>query len=223
MEILYFLKERTKFIRYFYETAAKPFCETIRKIESSEDPFEPPYSEDGEPPFMVEWSEANTGLEMLGRTCVSMLSESLKLYFRCWEVELGVSWQDGERKKTFENGFVQGYRTYFGEVLGLSWDDCPVNFEILEQVTLARNRDQHPKQITTMRVTHKPEDRNRFSHLFFVSESERKLFADSDLAGILWMNPALHVSRDMLFAAIEQVEVLGNWLWGAARIIETPG
>jgi hypothetical protein len=57
---------------------------------------------------MVEWSEANTGLEMLGRTCVSMLSESLKLYFRCWEVELDVSWQDGERKNTFENGFVQG-------------------------------------------------------------------------------------------------------------------
>ena len=60
MDVLFFLKERTKFIRYFYETAGEPFRETIRKIEADEAPFDdPPYSEDGEPPFLEEWTEAD--------------------------------------------------------------------------------------------------------------------------------------------------------------------
>ena len=40
MDILFFLKERTRFIRYFYETAGEPFHETTRKIEASEPPFD---------------------------------------------------------------------------------------------------------------------------------------------------------------------------------------
>jgi len=32
MDVLYFLKERTKFIRQHYDTAAAPFREIIRKI-----------------------------------------------------------------------------------------------------------------------------------------------------------------------------------------------
>lgn len=63
MDVLYFLKERTRFIRYFYETACQPFRETMRKIEAGEEPFEPPYSEDGEPPFLTEWLEADTALD----------------------------------------------------------------------------------------------------------------------------------------------------------------
>ena len=41
-------------------------------------PSSRPYSEDGEPPFMQEWSQADIELEVLGRTCVSMLSDSLE-------------------------------------------------------------------------------------------------------------------------------------------------
>ena len=94
MDVLFFLKERTRFIRYFYQTAAEPFRETIRKIEAGEAPFDdPPYSEDGEPPFLEEWLAADTALAMLGRTCISMLSASLQLYFKTWEGELGVTWE----------------------------------------------------------------------------------------------------------------------------------
>ena len=31
MDVLFFLKDRTKFIRYFYNTAGEPFRETMRK------------------------------------------------------------------------------------------------------------------------------------------------------------------------------------------------
>ena len=43
MSVLYFLKERTRLIRQYYEQAAKPFSETIRKIEAEEAPFVPPH------------------------------------------------------------------------------------------------------------------------------------------------------------------------------------
>lgn len=213
MDVLFFLRERTKFIRYFYETAAEPFCETIRKIESGETPFDdPPYSEDDEPPFLEEWTEADEGLGVLGRTCISMLSASLQLYFKTWEGELGITWDKGERDRTFKNGFLQGYRTCFGEVLHLSWDECSADFSLLEQVILARNRDQHPDTISTMQVTHTHKDRRKHPHLFFISDTERKMFSDSGMEGISWISPAVHVSRDMLFTAIKQVETLAEWL-----------
>ncbi len=53
----------------------------------------PPYSEDGEPPFLDEWIRAKTSIEITGATCVSMLSEALKLYFKTWERELGLECQ----------------------------------------------------------------------------------------------------------------------------------
>ena len=93
MEVLWFLKERTHFIRWFYATATEPFETIIRKIEAEEAPYvlECPYDEIDidEPPFFSEWQEADTGLQMVGHTCISMLSEALRLYFETWEAELG--------------------------------------------------------------------------------------------------------------------------------------
>lgn len=211
MDVLAFLKDRMQFIRGFYETAGEPFCETIRKIEAGEPPFEPPYSEDGEPPFLSEWIEADTAFDVLGRACVSMVAASLKLYFETWEGQLGVVWEKGERKKAFKNGFLQGYKKCFADVLQLSWDDCPADLEILEQVTLARNRDQHPDSITRIGVNHTPSDRHKYPRLFF-ARAERRMYDDPDMTGISWMNPSVRVSRDSLLTGIEEVEKLAEWL-----------
>lgn len=54
MKVGEFLKDRTGFIRRHYETAAAPFYEIMRRIEAGEEPYEPPYSEDGEPPFLEQ-------------------------------------------------------------------------------------------------------------------------------------------------------------------------
>jgi hypothetical protein len=67
MDVLFFLKQRTNFIRQFYETAGQPFREIQRKIEAGEAPFQPDpfdYNEDNEPPFLEEWSRAETSLEI---------------------------------------------------------------------------------------------------------------------------------------------------------------
>ncbi len=60
MDIGYFFNKRIEFIRQFYNTASAPYIERKRKIEAEEEPFIPPYSEDGEPPFIDEWIEGKS-------------------------------------------------------------------------------------------------------------------------------------------------------------------
>lgn len=212
MDVKAFLEDRLKFIRKFYETAAAPFIATIEKIEAGEAPFEPPYSEDGEPAFLSEWIDSQTSLDMLGRACVSMLAASLKLYFQTWENKLCIKWDSGERQKTFKNGILHGYKHCFSEALSLNWDECPADFDVLEQVILARNRVQHPETITKMGVDHAPADRKKHPSLFFATEWERSVFLDGDLAGITWLNPAVSVSKESLWQALGEVEKLVEWL-----------
>lgn len=76
---------------------------------------------------------------------------------------------------------------------------------------LARNRDQHPENITSVRVTHAERDRQRYPRPFFMSEREAALFEEGDEPA-LFMSPSVHVSRDKLMTAIEQVERLCEWL-----------
>jgi len=212
MDVLFFLKRRTEFIRNFYDAAGEPFRERVRKIEAGEEPFEPGHSEDGDPPYELEWDEAATSIEVLGRSCVSMLSAALQLYFKTWEDQLGIQWAEGEKKRTFKDGFVRGYKSAFGQVLQIDWGECPVDFDILEQVVLARNDDQHPTEITTLHAYHRKPTRQKHADPFFMSDSDRQMFSDPSMAAISWMSPRVHVSRTSLMAAIDQVEKLAEWL-----------
>ncbi len=215
MEVLWFLKRRTAFIRRYYETAAAPFLEIIRKIDAEEEPYVPPYSEDEEPPFVAEWMEANTALEILGATCVSMLSEALKLYFMTWERELGIECQKRfpgafDRKKG--NGFVNGYRECFGHLLKTDWSDCPVDFALIEQIAMARNDAQHPKQITDLQLTHNEKIREKHPLPFFLNEHEEQLIETGQGLDYPWFAPTLVVTKKKLLEAIRQVELLGKWM-----------
>ena len=205
-----------RFTRYFYENAAAPFRETMRRIEAEESPFDnPPYDESGEPAYLEKWIEASEALEMLGRSCITMVSASLHLYVRTWERELEICWRPGERKKAFNNGYLWGYRSFFEEVLDRSWSICPADLEVIEQIILARNRDQHPEEITTMRVKHGTADLKKHPRPVFMSESDRDLLDDlddqeSEIA--YWLNPSDYVSSDALKAVISETEKLATWL-----------
>lgn len=216
MDVLYFLRERTRFISYFYENAAAPFEETMRRIEAEESPFDnPPYDESGEPAFLEEWIEATVALEMLGRSCITMVSASLHLYFRTWERELQIRWRPKERERAFRNGYLWGYRTLFEELLDQPWSTCPADLEVIEQIILARNRDQHPEEITTMRVKHGTADLEKHPRPVFMSESDRNFLdglddGESEIA--YWLNPSVHVSSDALNEGIVETEKLATWL-----------
>lgn len=211
MDVLYFLKDRTRIIRQYYEQAALPFSEILRRIEAEEEPYIPTYSEDGEPPFLDEWIEAGELLDITGRCCISMLSASLQLYFRTWEYELGLNCSE-ICKATFKTkGLIAGYRACLAKAARIDWSCCPADLPIIEQVVLARNRDQHPENITTVRVTHAKKDWKKYTQPFFLSEREMGLFRDGETPGI-FMTPVLHISRDKLMTAVKQVECLCEWL-----------
>jgi len=214
MDVSYFLHERTRLIRSYYATASQPFRETLRKIEAEEEPYVPPYSEDPEPPFLTEWLEARDFLEVTGRTCISMLAGSLSLFLEQWEKQLGLSCKDaGKRmgKNIFREGKLHGYRQCFEAVSGKSWDACPANLVLIEQVVLARNRDQHPEDIWGFGVNHSKDDREKYPSLFFVEDEERHLIEEAGEEAP-WMSARLHVSGEKLEQAICEVEALAVWL-----------
>jgi hypothetical protein len=187
--------------------------ERKRKIEAEEDPFVPPYGEDGEPPFLREWIEADESLHVLAYSCISMLGASLHLYLKTFERVVLHSPAKDSFKSEFKNGWLSGYKAYFAHYLDIHFENCPVDLDVLEEVVLARNRVQHPESIASHHIRYSSSDLGKLVHPFFVEERERSLLTDVDEGEISWlMPPTLHISGEKLSAAIEQVEVFGDWL-----------
>jgi hypothetical protein len=213
MDVGYFLKRRTAFIRQLYVAATREYVECQRKIEAKEEPFVPPYSEDGEPPFLEEWVEADDSLQVLGRVCLSMLAATLKLYFKAWERELGVPVDDDLRKLEFGRGFVNGYRAYFLYNFGVRFEDGPIDIALLEEIVLARNNIQHPETITSNHSHYTDTDLKKLSHPFFVDDREKSLLAEVGESQSSWLiPPAIHVSSEKLLEVLSAVERFTEWL-----------
>lgn len=214
MDALYFLKSRTAFIRFFYNTSAKGFVETQDRIKNALPPFDnPPYNEEPEPPFLAEWMDADAALDVLGLACISMLSDTLKLYFSTLEKRvIGFSFEDP--KAAFRRGFVAAYFEVLGEILDTDWSDCPVDRALIEQIVLARNRSQHGESLTSFTITHDRATLEKHPRPFFLSDAERlDVYPEGDSFSSLLM-PTIEVSPAGLDKAIDEVDALGEWIDG---------
>ena len=216
MDVHFFLSERTNFIRYFFEEAVKPFEETIHRIRAEEPPYVPPPWDDSmsdEPAFMSEYNNATAGLDVVGQTCLSILSESLKAFFQAHERKVGLSFREqlGEKefKQVFRKGFIHGYQTCFERFLHVDWANCPADLKLLEQIVMARNDSQHAGTITQSRATHSRESLKKFPTPFFVNESERSRLS-SEHDGWL-IEPTVFASKDQLQRAFDEVVKLAVW------------
>jgi len=211
------LTERTEVIRFFYEKASQPFIEIKASIENEDEPFVPPYSEDGEPPFLEEWMQADTGIETVGHACISMLSSSLLLFLEAWrgrwEIEQGRKLNVNYEKK----GWFNGYRKIFN-ALELPLSNCEADLDIIEQTILARNSVQHPEGLISQRVFPTNKDLKKFPNPFFAKESELKMANMADDGEIAYLlKPSISPTKEKVFEAIEQVEKLCSWLEGGYR------
>ncbi len=139
-----------------------------------------------------------------------MLAGSLSLFFRYWQRQLGLSCQALD-KDMFKNGLLPGYRKCFESLSVANWDACPANLELIEQIVLARNRDQHPEDIWTLGVNHSEKDRERYPSPFFIEDEERSLL-DGTGEDAPWMSARLYLSGEKLEQAIREVEALAVWL-----------
>ncbi len=211
MDIEFFLKERTKFIKYYYENGIIPFEKTKELIDKGLDPYVPKYSEDAEPPFLSEWLDADTALEAVGHTALSMLSSSIQLFLKEWlrQVE---QWSSVEIQVNFKNnGGLRQCAEIFSE-LGLQVTPCPADMDLIEQILLVRNRIQHPEQLTSLRVEHSENDLKKFPKPFFARESEYQFFSEEDNPYSWLIPPSVTVTNEMVMEAISQVEIFCSWL-----------
>lgn len=213
MDIQYFLDRRLAFIEQLYVNSAAPFIERKRRIEAQEDPFVPPYSEDSEPAFLAEWLEADESLQVLGRSCISMLSASFHLYFETWKHQLGIPIDDSLKSTFHKRGWLNGYKTYFSRRFNIKFEDSPCNLAMLEELVLARNRVQHPDSITSHSSRYSDDDLKKLSCPFFVDARESELFADAEEGERTWlMPPTIHMTSEKLFAALSEVRHFAEWL-----------
>ena len=218
MDVVYFLKERTDFIRLYYDRCVVPFAQIKHQIENQLVPFnDPPYSENSEPPYLTEWMDADAGIQIVGLSCVSLLSDSLKLYFSSLQHRvIGFEFGDEEtKKKAFKDGFVGAYAGILGYILETDWSDCPADLNVIEQIVLARNRGQHGGDLTSFRVSHDQHTLNKYPLPFFANEDERESWRlDEGTATSSLLMPNVEVTRETLFAAIDHVEKLAAWING---------
>jgi hypothetical protein len=215
MDATYFLKRRTALIRFLYAESVKPFEDIKSRIENSESPYDnPPYSEDPEPPFLREWMDAETAKDLLGLSAVSLLSDTLKLYFQTLR-ERVIGFEFGEEKAlTKRQGFVAAYIGVLGHILDTDWSDCPVRLDVIEQVVLARNRGQHGTNLTSLDVRHDNRTLTKRSKPFFASEAEWQTWQAAGENPDSFFAPSLQVTQERLMLAIDEVEKLADWVDG---------
>ena len=215
MDVLWFLNKRLDFAVQFYETAAAPFRERLRQIEAEEPPYVPPYSEDGEPPYLAEWIEAHDSLQTLAYSCVSMISAAIHLYFRTWERESGrrIDRKDESLMAVFsKRGYLYGYAAHFMACGGLVFESSPANLGVLEEVILVRHRIQHPEYIGQNLPNYSSSDLKKLGHPFFLNPREEKLMVEAEAAERGWLiPPTVYVTTEKLHAAIDEVRKFAAW------------
>lgn len=209
MDIKYFLLERTKFIRFFYESGIVPFESMIVDIENGVDPYGLSSNEDGEPEFQSEWEYAQRAFDMVGHTVLSELSSSVTLFLKEWvrQVEKfsNVVVKVDFKKKGGLNQCVDLLRE-----LGKRPSNCPVDINLIEQILLARNRIQHPEEIISLDVNHIRRDLERYPRPFFSKDSELELLGKKNDEWIL--PPIVSATKDKIFEAIDSVDRFCKWL-----------
>jgi hypothetical protein len=216
VDVGFFLKRRTELIRFFYTEGVKPFLEIHCKIEQGLSPFDdPPYSEDPEPPFVEEWMNAATGIELVGQSCVSLLSDALKLYFNTLQKhEIGFAISETEKSLAKEQGFVALYKKTLGEILDTDWADCPASFDVIEQVVLARNRSQHGSDLISHHVRHDSDTLRKHPRPFFARDEELKAWEEAGGNEESYFVPMLEITQEKLFAATYEIDKLVDWIDG---------
>lgn len=213
MDVAYFLKKRTDFIRFFYDASAPSFVEIRRRIEEEEPPYVPAidYGEDSEPPFLDEWMDTATAEQILGLACISLLSDSLKQYFLTLQKRvIGFRFDDGRTPSKI--GFVPAYIEALGEILDTDWSDCPANLGVIEQIALARNRGQHGTDLMTFDVTHDGKTLGKYPAPFFATPAEVKDWPREPGSLPWFFAPRIQITHENLLGAISEVEKLADWI-----------
>jgi hypothetical protein len=212
MDVIFFLKERTAFIRQLYSTTSSPYIERMLKIQNEEEPFVPLYSGvegDGEPFFQKEFNEAAESLDTLRLMYISMLKSALHSYLDTWIKQSGISVDNELHKKIFKKkGWFWGYSNHFNHHFKIDFEKAPVDLKIIEEITLARNNIEHQESIAD-RPKYRDRDYKKLGSFLFVDKDLFELL--QDIGSGMFLSPYLCVTEEQLLTVISTVEDFAKW------------
>ncbi|MDI1278593.1 hypothetical protein [Methylobacter sp.] len=210
MDVLFFLKEKTAFIRQLYVTTSASYTERIQKIQNNEEPFYSTCSGEYGPPFQIEYMEASDSLDALGYMCISMLAAALKLYLDVWAKQSRIQLDESK----FNKGWLVGYGIHFKQNFNIDFELAPVSLNLIEEIILARNQIRHPSSIISHQTTYGAKDIEKIGTPLFVNECEWEAFllVDQPLEGFLKVFlPSIRVTEESLLSTIADVERFSEW------------
>lgn len=214
MDALWFLERRTSYIRWYHSTACRPFVIIKSQIEEALPPFDnAPCDESGEPAFLEEWEDADEALNIVGSQCISMLSGTLKAYFKTLENRvIGFSLGSDGKKMARAEGFVPAYISALSEIFNTDWSSLQNEIALIEQIVLARNNIQHSGDIRSLSVDHDARTIRKFPRLFFSSKEDLSLVGNEGYQESTIYQPTVVVSEENLLAALLAVDKLARWI-----------
>jgi len=211
MDANYFLGCRLDLVEHFYRQAAVPFQATMEAITGGKPPFDsPPYSEDGEPPYEVEYYRERDCLRLLGATSLSSLAGSLQVFL---DTLLTLHGDQAQFLKTSSEGGWWGRHQRYYSGCGLDFAQSGANLDLLNDVVLARNSVMHQTYLANESASYRDDDLNKLTRPFFVSESEETLLNGLGDDGTPYLfSPTIEVNAQKLGIAIAEIRRLGRWL-----------
>lgn len=211
MDIRFFFEQRLGFIKQLYINGSAPFEQRMRKIEKGVRPFIPPYSEDGEPPFQLEWEEADSSIQVLGSSCLSMISASLHIYLVAWQDRLGSA--PDCTKAAFKNGWPAGYQAYYESHGSDKFDTGPFDYSLVSEIVLARNSIQHDDSLTSNTFRYRDSDLPKLPSPFFVSDRDKELAKQIGDGERDWLYPPhIHITKEKFLHMTSEISKLVEWL-----------
>lgn len=211
MDIRFFFEQRLEFIKQLYINGSAPFDERKRKIENEEEPFIPPYSEDSEPAFQLEWEEADASIQVLGSSCLSMISASLHIYLVAWQDRLGPA--PACTKAAFKIGWPAGYKAYYELHGSDKFDTGSFDYSLVSEIVLARNSIQHDDSLTSNTFRYRDSDLPKLTSPFFVSDQDKELAKKIGDGERDWLfPPRIHITKEKFLHMISEISSLVAWL-----------
>jgi len=203
MQRLKILRDKLKFICWFFDLTTAPFIEIKRKIETSEDPYESDNlpADDSEPPFVMDWLNADQAIKLQGQLCLSLLQRTLREYLDD-TVKLCLGRAPAKGDKWFEK-----YKKLFLDE-GVDWGASTASISLIEELTFARNRIHHgsPGDSHSLIKELDQNYKSRFPKARFQNDFEARIFAG--------FGPALHsieLTKEELQSAVEQLLALATF------------
>ncbi len=208
MDYLGILQDHLEFIERFYNRAVAPFEDTIRKIETGEEPFVYRGEVGDGSEFLSEWQEAYNGLGVLGNCCLGLIEKSLHDYLREFVLrEAGVlpSTDLSLVLKPYQGkGWFDRLCNFLEQKTQFKWKASPVCREQIEQINLSRNDSHHHDDIGIIRPRQSDRHFAKYPVSRFAEEWERKMFSQGkDDMPIFPLT--INITRENLFAAISDV------------------